>query len=50
MEEALDYLDQNDTFPVNANVTAGLTGFSNVVNISQPGATASGTTAGSVTT
>lgn len=48
MEEAISYLDRyNDSFPVNANVTAGSTGFDGMTNISQSGATAVAATTGS---
>jgi len=40
MEEAIDYLDRDDIFPVNANVTAGAGGFSGMTDISQSGASA----------
>lgn len=44
MEMAIDYLDRDDIFPVNANTTAGANGFSNMTNISQSGASASAST------
>jgi fibronectin type 3 domain-containing protein len=46
MSEAIDYLDRNDTFPVNANITAGAGGFSGLTNISQSGASAVEATTG----
>jgi fibronectin type 3 domain-containing protein len=50
MEEAIDYLDRNDIFPVNVNITAGAGGFSGMTNISQSGASAVEATAGGKTT
>jgi hypothetical protein len=50
MKEAIDYLDRDDTFPVNANVKTGAGGFSGVTNISQGGASAVEATSGSSTT
>ncbi|MEO7934381.1 MAG: autotransporter-associated beta strand repeat-containing protein [Chthoniobacterales bacterium] len=50
MEEAIDYLDRTDIFPVNANVTAGAGGFSGLTNISQSGASAVEATSGGNTT
>jgi hypothetical protein len=50
MEEAIDYLDRDDIFPVNANVTAGAGGFSGMTNVSQSGASAVEATAGGKTT
>jgi|GEM_PF-1086470 len=50
MEEAIDYLDRNDTFPVNANVTAGAGGFAGMTDISQSGASAVEATSGGTTT
>jgi len=50
MVEAIDYLDRNDVFPVNANVTAGSNGFSGMSDISQSGASAASATNGSTTT
>jgi autotransporter-associated beta strand protein len=50
MEEAIDYLDRDDIFPVNANVTAGAGGFSGVTDVSQSGASAVEATAGGNTT
>lgn len=47
MEEAIDYLDRDDIFPVNANITAGSGGFSGLTNISQSGASAVEATSGS---
>ena len=46
MEEAIDYLDRDDIFPVNANITAGSGGFSGMTNISQSGASAVEATSG----
>ena len=46
MKEAIDYLDRDDTFPVNANVKAGAGGFSGITNISQAGASAVEATSG----
>ncbi|MEO7097990.1 MAG: autotransporter-associated beta strand repeat-containing protein [Luteolibacter sp.] len=46
MEEAIDYLDRDDVFPVNANITAGAGGFSGMTNISQSGASAVEATSG----
>lgn len=40
MTEAIDFLDRDDTFPVNANITAGAGGFSGMTNVSQSGASA----------
>jgi len=40
MTEAIDFLDRDDTFPVNANITAGAGGFSGLTNVSQSGASA----------
>lgn len=50
MEEAINYLDRDDIFPVNANITAGAGGFSGMANISQSGASAAEATAGGNTT
>ncbi|EDY17940.1 autotransporter-associated beta strand repeat protein [Chthoniobacter flavus Ellin428] len=50
MEEAIDYLDRNDIFPVNANITAGAGGFFGMTNISQSGASAVEATSGGNTT
>jgi autotransporter-associated beta strand protein len=50
MEEAIDYLDRDDVFPVNANITAGAGGFSGMTNVSQSGASAVEATAGGNTT
>jgi fibronectin type 3 domain-containing protein len=53
MSEAIDYLDRNDAFPVNANITAGSGGFSGqtgLTNISQSGASALEATTGGKTT
>ncbi len=53
MEEAINYLDRDDTFPVNANITAGTGGFSGatgLTNISQSGASAIEATSGGNTT
>ncbi|BCU79546.1 LamG-like jellyroll fold domain-containing protein [Luteolibacter sp. LG18] len=50
MKEAIDYLDRDDTFPVNANTKAGPGGFSGMTNISQAGASAVETTAAGKTT
>jgi fibronectin type 3 domain-containing protein len=50
MEEAIDYLDRDDIFPVNANITAGAGGFSGMTNIGQSGASAVEATAGGNTT
>jgi autotransporter-associated beta strand protein len=50
MEEAIDYLDRTDTFPVNANITAGAGGFAGMTNISQSGASAVEATASGKTT
>jgi len=50
MEEAIDYLDRDDIFPVNANVTAGAGGFSGMTDISQSGASAVEATASGKTT
>jgi autotransporter-associated beta strand protein len=50
MEEAIDYLDRDDIFPVNANVTAGAGGFSGMTDVSQSGASAAEATAGGSTT
>lgn len=50
MGEAIDYLDRDDIFPVNANVTAGSAGFSGMTNISQNGASAAAATSGGNTT
>jgi autotransporter-associated beta strand protein len=50
MEDAIDYLDRDDIFPVNANVTAGSGGFSGMTDISQAGASALEATSGGVTT
>jgi len=50
MAEAIDYLDRDDTFTVNANVKAGAGGFSGISNISQAGASAvEATSAGNTT-
>jgi len=50
MTEAIEYLDRDDTFPVNANITAGAGGFSGITNISQSGASAvEATTSGNTT-
>ncbi len=50
MIEAIDYLDRDDTFPVNANINAGAGGFSGITNISQAGASAVEATSGGDTT
>jgi len=50
MKEAIDYLDRDDTFPVNANVKTGAGGFSGMTNISQSGASAVEATSGGNTT
>ncbi len=50
IEEAIDYLDRDDTYPVNANITAGAGGFSGLTNISQSGASAVEATSGGNTT
>ena len=50
MSEAIDYLDRDDSFPVNANITAGPGGFSGLTPIGQPGASAVEATAGGKTT
>ncbi len=53
MEEAIDFLDRDDTFPVNANITAGTGGFSGatgLTDISQSGASAIEATSGGNTT
>jgi len=50
MKEAIDYLDRDDIFPVNANITAGSGGFSGMTNISQSGASAVEATAAGKTT
>jgi len=50
MEEAINYLDRDDIFPVNANITAGAGGFSGMTNISQSGASAVEATSGGNTT
>jgi fibronectin type 3 domain-containing protein len=50
MEEAIDYLDRDDIFPVNANITAGAGGFSGMTNVSQSGASAVEATSGGKTT
>ncbi|MEO7101632.1 MAG: autotransporter-associated beta strand repeat-containing protein, partial [Luteolibacter sp.] len=50
MEEAIDYLDRDDLFPVNANITAGVGGFAGMTNISQSGASAVEATAAGKTT
>ncbi len=53
MAEAIDYLDRDDVFPVNANITAGAGGFSGptgLTNISQSGASAVEATSGNNTT
>jgi hypothetical protein len=50
MKEAIDYLDRDDTFPVNANVKAGTGGFSGITNLSQAGASAVEATSGGNTT
>ena len=50
MEEAIEYLDRDDVFPVNANITAGAGGFSGMTNISQSGASAVEATSGGNTT
>jgi hypothetical protein len=50
MEEAIDYLDRDDIFPVNANITAGMGGFSGMTDISQSGASAVEATASGKTT
>ena len=51
MSEAIDYLDRDDLFPVNANITAGTGGFSTkMTGISQPGASAVEATAAGKTT
>ena len=53
MEEAIDYLDRDDTFPVDANITAGAGGFSGptgLADISQSGASAVEATSGGATT
>lgn len=50
MEEAIDYLDRTDIFPVNANITAGSGGFAGMTNISQSGASAVEATSGGSTT
>ena len=53
MAEALDYLDRDDTFPVNANISAGAGSFSGptgLANISQSGASAVEATSGGNTT
>jgi len=50
MEEAIDYLDRNDTFPVNNNITAGTGGFSGMTDVSQSGASAVEATSGGNTT
>jgi hypothetical protein len=50
MEEAIDYLDRDDIFPVNANITAGAGGFSGMADISQSGASAVEATASGKTT
>jgi autotransporter-associated beta strand protein len=50
MEEAIDYLDRDDIFPVNANITAGAGGFSGMTNISQAGASAVEAISGGKTT
>ncbi|HEY8993369.1 MAG TPA: hypothetical protein VIM71_01690, partial [Lacunisphaera sp.] len=49
MEEAIDYLDRDDIFPVNANVTAGAGGFAGMTDISQAGASAVEATSGATT-
>jgi autotransporter-associated beta strand protein len=46
MEEAIDYLDRTDIFPVNANGKAGPGSFASLANISQAGATAAEVTTG----
>jgi len=48
--EAIDYLDRDDTYPVNANVRAGAGGFSGLTNISQASASAVEATSGGNTT
>ena len=50
MEEAIDYLDRDDVFPVNSNITAGAGGFSGMANLSQAGASAVEATSGNNTT
>ena len=50
MEEAINYLDRDDLFPVNANITAGSGGFSGLTNISQSGASAVEATSAGKTT
>ena len=50
MKEAIDYLDRDDLFPVNANITAGAGGFAGMTNISQSGASAVEATTGGKTT
>ena len=50
MKEAIDYLDRDDIFPVNANITAGAGGFSGMTDISQSGASAVEATSGNNTT
>jgi autotransporter-associated beta strand protein len=50
MEEAIDYLDRDDIFPVNANVAAGVGGFSGMTDVSQSGASAAEATTGGNTT
>jgi autotransporter-associated beta strand protein len=50
MKEAIDYLDRDDTFPINANITAGSGGFSGITNVSQTGASAAEATSGGNTT
>ncbi|HEY8960967.1 MAG TPA: discoidin domain-containing protein, partial [Luteolibacter sp.] len=51
MSEAIDYLDRDDLFPVNANITAGTGGFSTkMTGISQSGASAVEATAAGKTT
>jgi len=53
MSEAIDYLDRDDTFPVNANITDGSVSFSRstgLTDISQSGASAVPATAAGKTT
>ena len=49
MAEAINYLDRDDVFPVNANITAGAGGFSGLTDISQSGASAVEATSGATT-
>lgn len=50
MEEAINYLDRDDIFPVSNNIIAGTGGFSGMTDVSQSGASAVEATSGGNTT